>query len=1328
MALFGKNKSISESGKTFKAILDGIGEGVFIIDEDMKIDWVNPIFEQWAGKLEYIKGKNCYKVFKKRDFPCENCPAVKTFKTGKIEKAMQFSYDTQGNIKHYELTTIPMEDEGGRIIAVMGLAGDLTEKIKLEHKRLHDVLEAMPIMVCLLTPDYQVAFANRAFRDKFGESHGRRCYEYCFGKKEPCDFCETYRVLKTGKPHHWQVTTPDGASVIDVYDFPFTDVDGSPMILEMDIDITESKKAEAALRKNINLLKDTGEMAKVGGWELDLATKEVSLTEEVARIHGVGTRYKMSLEEAKNFYAPESIPILEATLKKTIETGEPYVLESLFIPSGSKDKIWVRSLGRAIYSGGKIVKLAGTFQNIDKYKRAEEALRTSEIKNRILIENLPQKIFFKDRNSVYISCNENFAGDLKIKAEEITGKTDYEFYPKELAEIYRADDKRIMESGKIEDIEEKYVQDGQEIFVNTVKTPVRDDQGNVVGILVIFRDITERKRAEKTTQTFAELGLQLAKVDKLESLAIPVAKAVDTLLQYDVFLFCQRLPAGEMFQIVYAEDIIQDKRQVVKVDDVPIDIYRPLGNLLQEEPFMLNRGPTDELQNWRRFGDESRPSASLLFAPVCFGDEVCGLLSAQSYTPQRYQAADLAILKSIADTIAPALRRVQMEKNLRESEEKYRLLIENVNDAIVISQNDKFIFFNPRFAEMLGYKPEELLMKDYREVYTPESIAILLQRQEKRIRGEPVPERYETVFRKKDGATIGLEANIAIIDYDGVPATFAVLRDITERKKAEIREKISHDTLALLNVSQDTTGTIASILQLITQSMGFEAIGVRLREGEDFPYYETKGFSEDFVLKERYLCARDDKGNIIRNIEGNAVLECMCGNILSGRFDANLPFFTEGGSFWTNSTTDLLASTTEKERQSRTRNRCNTAGYESLALIPLKAGRSIIGLLQINDHKRDSFTLDMIHIFEGLGASIGIAFSRQQAEKEIRNLAKFPEEISNPIYRVSKDGVLLYANPASRRLIFEDQTRIGDKIPEKWIEIIKNVYDSGKRQQIEVELGGRVFLFDLVPVIEDGYVNSYASDITELKKVVDQLLFQERLAVMGELAAGIAHEIRNPLGSIAASSQFVLGKYKLTGQVKKHLKIIIKNSENANRIIKDLLDFAKPREISFKPGHIGEVINSACNLVKARCAKQRVRLKRKWSRRIPHILLDEKQLEEAFLNFILNALDAMPSGGSLMINANLDFQTNDIIVSFLDTGSGISPENINKLFTPFFTTKEEGVGLGLAVARNIIKSHKGRINIESKVGQGTEVVVRLPFQGETDKEKQGSNHGNNPDS
>jgi len=122
------------------------------------------------------------------------------------------------------------------------------EALKAERQRFFSVLETLPPMICLLTPDYHVAFANRAFRERFGESQGRRCYDYCFGNSAPCEFCQTYDVLKTGQPRHWEISAPEG-SVIDVYDLPFTDADGTPMILEMDIDITEAKRAKEGLEK-----------------------------------------------------------------------------------------------------------------------------------------------------------------------------------------------------------------------------------------------------------------------------------------------------------------------------------------------------------------------------------------------------------------------------------------------------------------------------------------------------------------------------------------------------------------------------------------------------------------------------------------------------------------------------------------------------------------------------------------------------------------------------------------------------------------------------------------------------------------------------------------------------------------------------------------------------------------------------------------------------------------------------------------------------------------------------------------------------------------------
>src|SRR5512147_1349982 len=115
-------------------------------------------------------------------------------------------------------------------------------------RRLHDVLELLPAYAVLLTPDYHVPFANRFFRERFGESQGKRCYEYLFGRNEPCEICETYKTLKNNAPQRWKWTGPDGRHY-DIYDFPFADTDGSPLILEMGVDITEREQAEEQVRR-----------------------------------------------------------------------------------------------------------------------------------------------------------------------------------------------------------------------------------------------------------------------------------------------------------------------------------------------------------------------------------------------------------------------------------------------------------------------------------------------------------------------------------------------------------------------------------------------------------------------------------------------------------------------------------------------------------------------------------------------------------------------------------------------------------------------------------------------------------------------------------------------------------------------------------------------------------------------------------------------------------------------------------------------------------------------------------------------------------------------
>jgi signal transduction histidine kinase len=237
----------------------------------------------------------------------------------------------------------------------------------------------------------------------------------------------------------------------------------------------------------------------------------------------------------------------------------------------------------------------------------------------------------------------------------------------------------------------------------------------------------------------------------------------------------------------------------------------------------------------------------------------------------------------------------------------------------------------------------------------------------------------------------------------------------------------------------------------------------------------------------------------------------------------------------------------------------------------------------------------------------------------------------------------------------------------------------------------------------------YTKDITDIINLEERVLFTERLTEVGELAAGVAHEIKNPLGNIVAAAQYCLLKQPLNEKSKNYLEIILRNAENANKIIKQLMTFAKPQELSFKVEDVTLSIDRVCSLVETKFAKQKVDIIKKWPKDIPPILLDSDMLEQAFLNLILNSLDAMPEGGRLIITAFVAGEQNEVVVSFVDSGKGISSENLEKVCEPFFTTKEAGLGLGLSFVRHAIDCHRGKMSIRSKVGQGTEITLRFPI-------------------
>jgi signal transduction histidine kinase/ActR/RegA family two-component response regulator len=207
-----------------------------------------------------------------------------------------------------------------------------------------------------------------------------------------------------------------------------------------------------------------------------------------------------------------------------------------------------------------------------------------------------------------------------------------------------------------------------------------------------------------------------------------------------------------------------------------------------------------------------------------------------------------------------------------------------------------------------------------------------------------------------------------------------------ERERRVSQQELAIRVLERLDNPDTTEELLRDVILLIREHSDCEAVGIRLQEGEDFPYYLANGFVSGHVEAENRLCVQDLNGRLLRDDRGKPVLECMCGNIIRGRFDPERPFFTPGGSFWTNSTTELLAATTEEDWHTRLRNRCDQEGYESVALIPLRAGGENIGLLQLNDRQRNRFSQELIEFYEGLSQSIGVALDRQRAEEEREKL------------------------------------------------------------------------------------------------------------------------------------------------------------------------------------------------------------------------------------------------------------------------------------------------------------------------------------------------------
>ncbi len=222
----------------------------------------------------------------------------------------------------------------------------------------------------------------------------------------------------------------------------------------------------------------------------------------------------------------------------------------------------------------------------------------------------------------------------------------------------------------------------------------------------------------------------------------------------------------------------------------------------------------------------------------------------------------------------------------------------------------------------------------------------------------------------------------------------------------------------------------------------------------------------------------------------------------------------------------------------------------------------------------------------------------------------------------------------------------------------------------------------------------------------EQLRRADRLSALGELSAGMAHEIRNPLGAIKGAAEILKDDYSSDDAKYEFIKILLKESDRLNGIVQEFLGFARPKQPEFQLADLNEIIESVLLLAAPEAKKAGVGVTKKLDPVIGRRSLDAGLLKQAFLNLVLNAIQAMPGGGELSIESR--FSGEGIEVKIADTGSGIPEADRKKLFSPFFTTKKNGTGLGLAITYRIIENHRGRVDVASEPGKGTTFTVKIP--------------------
>lgn len=572
------------------------------------------------------------------------------------------------------------------------------------------------------------------------------------------------------------------------------------------------------------------------------------------------------------------------------------------------------------------------------------------------------------------------------------------------------------------------------------------------------------------------------------------------------------------------------------------------------------------------------------------------------------------------------------------------------------------------------------------------------------------------------------------------------LRDAA--RAADQERELTIEFLRLVNANARMADLIQASVAFFQERSGCHAVGLRLKSGDHYPYYEARGFSDDFLSLENDLRARDERGEVLSDRDGKPMLECMCGNVICAQGDFREPFSTDGGSYWTNDTGQLSSTATDSKRRLRTRNRCRIAGYASVALVPLYLGGERLGLVQFNDRRKGMFTPEAVAMWERLASHLAVALSRcLAAEALVRSETRYRILFENLLdgfahCRMLYDGqgqpcdfVHLDVNEA-----FKTLTGLGDVVGKRATELVPDfrsavpelfdtlarVASTGRPERIQVYFSPLTLWLNVSAYSpEPGHFIALVDDITVRKSVeVEREKLLEALRDVDEkknqFLAALSHELRNPLAPIKNSLHILERAAPGGDQAKRAKDVIDRQVEQLARLVSDLLDVTRINRgkvrLERRRLELNDLARRTIEDYRSLFDRSGVTLRLEPASSQVCVEADWNRMAQVIGNLLQNAAKFTPRGGTVTVVVAMDPAEARAVIRVSDTGIGMNADVLARLFQPFMQAEatldrsKGGLGLGLVLIKGLVEQQGGSVEAHSEgLGQGSRFTVRLPL-------------------